>query len=183
MVVPKARQGMLHGEDSDQVSDNSALIELPEGFDNTRCFYVKTIQLYDEMGKKLCDPILIEHVQGQFEEHKLYEVSITQFKNKIFYFKKVYSTGSSLIDYGLMGGEVEKDQLQLYSFDLDKCTESKVNGFTIQEDQPSNTIFSKEFGPPSDEPKPEDEKSFLRSQYIVMQEYIKSNEYKQLFIV
>jgi len=68
---------MLHGEDSDQVSDNSALIELPEGFDNTRCFYVKTLQLYDEMGQKLCDPILTEQVQGQFEEHKLYEVSIT----------------------------------------------------------------------------------------------------------
>lgn len=78
----------------------------------------------------MSDPILMEQVIGQFEDHKLYEVSITQFDGKIYYFKKMFGYGSSLIN---LEGGTSTDRLQLFSFDLDTCEEKLVDGYKIEE--------------------------------------------------
>jgi len=161
---------MKHYEDpDDQVSDNSAILELPEGFDNERGFYIKTLQFFKDNGQPLSKPILVEQVPGTFEEHKLFDASITQYEHKIYYFKKVYAmAGSSLVDFGAMGnGGGGKDKLQLYGYNLKTREEAPVEGFEIEESKAVNTIFSKQFGNSGEEPEFEDEISFLRSQYII----------------
>lgn len=43
-VIPKSRQIMSPDrEESDNVSDNSAMLVIPDGFSQDRCFYVKTL--------------------------------------------------------------------------------------------------------------------------------------------
>jgi hypothetical protein len=83
-------------------------------------------------------------VPGIFEEHKLNEVSLAQFDSRIYYFKKIYGTGTSLIDFGPM--EVDKDKLQLFCYDLKTNCENLVNGYDIEEPNAVNTIFSKRIG-------------------------------------
>jgi hypothetical protein len=44
----------------DDVSEKSAFQEIPSGFENEKCFFIKTIQFYNEYGKAFCQPILTE---------------------------------------------------------------------------------------------------------------------------
>jgi hypothetical protein len=42
--------------------DNSQLLELPPGFDIDKCFFIKTLQFFTELGHPYSDPILVEMV-------------------------------------------------------------------------------------------------------------------------
>ena len=60
-IAPKSRQQMMHYEDpDDQVSDNSAILDIPDGFENDRFFFIKTLQLFKDNGQPLSNPILVE---------------------------------------------------------------------------------------------------------------------------
>ena len=65
---------------------------------------MKTIELFDENGKPLHHPILVEQVFGTFDDvNRLYDTSYLQYKNKIYYFKRLFQNkeGSNL--YGVKG--------------------------------------------------------------------------------
>ena len=55
-------------------------------------FYIKTIQFFDEQGKKINEkPILVEQVFGDFSDFRLYDTSIIKHNDKVYYFKRLFS--------------------------------------------------------------------------------------------
>jgi hypothetical protein len=72
-------------------AENSALEELPPGFEQKKQqFYIKTIQFFDDKAEPLTKPILVEQIFNEFNENRIYDVSIIQFKDKVYFFKRLY---------------------------------------------------------------------------------------------
>ena len=101
-------------------------------------FYIKTIQFFDENGRAINSPILVEQVFGGFEDiNRLYDVAHMYYKNKIYYFKRIFSeTASDMLtgkndasmnsfsnEMNVNNGENMESSLQLYSYSLDECIE------------------------------------------------------------
>ena len=117
--------------------DNSMLEEVPPGFDNReQIFHLKTIQFYNSNFDPINEPILVEIVHRDFSENRIYDVSITQFEDKVYFFRRHFTdpnnkleqsmdqsfTENSMVihDRSIMSEILDKDVLQLYSYKLSK---------------------------------------------------------------
>ena len=76
--------------------DNSMLEEVPPGFDNRESiFHLKTIQFYDSNFDPIDNPTLVEIVYRDFSENRIYDTSITQFKDKVYFFRRHFTNPNS----------------------------------------------------------------------------------------
>ena len=83
--------------------DNSMLEEIPPGFDNRESiFHLKTIQFYDSNKFEPIDkPTLVEIVYRDFSENRIYDTSITQFKDKVYFFRRHFTDPNGKLDQSL----------------------------------------------------------------------------------
>ena len=62
---------------------------MPPGFDKeSNTFFIKTIEFFDDKGESLSQPILVEQIYGEFIENRIYDVSITQYNDKVYFFRR-----------------------------------------------------------------------------------------------
>jgi len=61
-------------------------------------FHIKTIQFFDPTSDMKSDPILVEQVFGQFDDCNLYDTSTLRYKNKIYFFKRIFNGNVGSID-------------------------------------------------------------------------------------
>lgn len=70
-----------------------------EADEDSQCFYIKTLQIFDKEGNELDDPILVEQVYGNFDSYRLYDISTLHYKDSLYYFKRIYiNNNSSKVD-------------------------------------------------------------------------------------
>lgn len=69
-----------------------------EADEDSQCFYIKTLQIFDKEGNELDDPILVEQVYGNFDSYRLYDISTLHYKDSLYYFKRIYITDGKADD-------------------------------------------------------------------------------------
>jgi len=96
-------------------------------------FNIKTIQFFNRDAEPInLEPILVEIVHGEFSDNRIYDVSITQFKDKVYFFRRFFGNTEGLdislpdvldndnsmvrLDRSMVSDIVDKDVLQLFSF-------------------------------------------------------------------
>ena len=135
----KKKAAKFGEEFDDYKQDNSLLEEMPPGFDKQgkqiNTFNIKTIQFFNRDAEPINkEPILVEIVHGEFSDNRIYDVSITQFKDKVYFFRRFYGNSNGLdvslqdvsdndnsmvrLDQSMMSDISDKDILQLFSFQL-----------------------------------------------------------------
>ena len=84
-------------------------------------FFIKTIRCYDQFFK-VQKEILVEHVSGIFDQFRLYDVSMYQWQDNIYYYKRHCNPkdGSSI--------------LRLYKLNLLTFEELLVENYDIKEE-------------------------------------------------
>ena len=102
-------------------------------------FYIKTIQFFDENGQKKNEPILVEQVFGAFDDFRLYDTAHLHYKEKIYYFKRLFNEPNTekspqLADNSMNSlTEGVESTLQLFSFNLKDGTEKELENFFLDE--------------------------------------------------
>ena len=111
--------------------------------------------MFDKDGQKLDDPILIEQVYGQFDDFRIYDVSFLQYKDNIYYFKRLHNVivdNQGQNDQSLQISEFDEDKdgeivdgllpqqrnstcLQLYKYNMQQGKETELKGYRIVEEQ------------------------------------------------
>ena len=98
-------------------------------------FHIKTLQFFDELGNKMTPrPILVEQIFGEFGDFRLYDISLIQNQQFVYYFKRIFneeeSNGKIEIDKLALDDEDSissgESVLQLFRYDLQKNEESQV---------------------------------------------------------
>ena len=136
-------------------------------------FHLKTIRIYDDHNEPRA-AILTEQVDTKILSKHLYETSTVQFKDSIFYFKRIFRELNDSSNYSRQGkgmsitsrshsldsdvdnpdnssdsSTFSNSYLQLFKYDLAKFEESVMEGYQLVEynndDRTFNTIFSKNF--------------------------------------
>lgn len=162
---------------------------------------MKTLRIYDSHSKERAQ-ILTEQVDTKINSKLFYDTSILQYKDSIFYFKRIYGTlDDSFSDSRKSGSlkarsrSMDEDEddldesetftnsyLQLFKYDLVNFVETQIEGYQLVEynddDRTFNIIFSQNFDINDQLLKLDykDEDEFLMDQYFLAQQYIHDDE-------
>lgn len=92
-------------------------------------FFIKTIRCFDSF-YKIKKEILVEQVSGIFDQFRLYDVSMCQYEDKLYYYKRHQNPDAS-------------STLRLYKLILPTYEEQLVEGFDVKE--PENVELNATF--------------------------------------
>ena len=113
-------------------------------------FYIKTIQLFDENGKAKNEQILVEQVFGNFDDFRLYDTAHVHFKDKIYFFKRLFNEQNPDKSPQMAENSNEsltegvESTLQLFSFNLKDGTEKELENFFLDEFDETDTLSKDE---------------------------------------
>ena len=92
--------------------------------------------------------MLIEQVFGSFDDSRLYDTSHLQYKDKVYYFKRLYNPGQdpidvskSFLDSAAFDFNGIESTLQLFSYSFNTKVENEMDNFFLDEfDEASSDV-------------------------------------------